>query len=628
MKKLLLVLVLLLGFNGYSQQFETEKKNLNKELQTELNKDYGTINNEKVKELRKKLTSLNETIKENYIDSTKTVVYDFQKKEYIRSNVIPIVGEPLVLKIININRLAYDVSIKSSDVAIVDENFNDEFKTASKFSSTSDNLNIVDNKVTKQPVITVSDFKNPNDANQEIKDTRKSNTLRDSIKNYEGKIKENKNKILTLIRKIGELNSNISTDEIKNNEDSLKTNETKINENNPPEPNKEEELKNAKDDLLKYENLKIDADNQLIDLKNTVDAVQLTFNRLKERYNEILNKYHEIRTNEFDYQDYRQCVLNPLLIQEKYAEKIEDKDFIYYKLFKYRSNLSDFDKSIAFFNSVFYFSMNDWKTLDKLNENAKDNLRTKYQQIKDEVDKIKNAYDELDLATKLLKVEAIHTILKEPKAFIIASAPIEPFEDYVTFDVEIKHRDAKRLAEYDDNRKFTYMEYTQGGVRFDFSTGVVFNFGGNNNEYEIKDIRAVAGSTGGNEKQIVLTSKNNFTPMLAGMFHTSFRRSGIWAFGLTLGASLNVETFQLNSLFPGLSVLIGKKQKFIFTAGPSFRQVDVLKDNYKVGINYESGAFTDSSQLTAQQFKIGGFFGITYNLTQKQKGNFKINGAE
>jgi hypothetical protein len=172
------------------------------------------------------------------------------------------------------------------------------------------------------------------------------------------------------------------------------------------------------------------------------------------------------------------------------------------------------------------------------------------------------------------------------------------------------------------------MEYTRGGVRFDFSTGVVFNFGGNNNEYEIKDVFAVEDGANVNKKEIVLTSKNDFTPMLSGMFHTSFRRSGMWAIGLTLGASLNVETFQLNSLFPGVSILIGKKQKFILTAGPSFRQVDVLKDNYETDTLYPIGDFSDTSQLTSKQFKIGGFFGITYNLTQKQRGKFKINGAE
>jgi hypothetical protein len=74
--------------------------------------------------------------------------------------------------------------------------------------------------------------------------------------------------------------------------------------------------------------------------------------------------------------------------------------------------------------------------------------------------------------------------------------------------------------------------------------------------------------------------------------------------------------------------LIGKKQKFILTAGPSFRQVDVLKDNYETDTLYPIGDFSDTSQLTSKQFKIGGFFGITYNLTQKQRGKFKINGAE
>jgi hypothetical protein len=63
MKKLILTFVLFFGFQVYAQEFKTEKKKLNKELETELNKDYTAIDHDKVKELRKKLASLNEEIK-------------------------------------------------------------------------------------------------------------------------------------------------------------------------------------------------------------------------------------------------------------------------------------------------------------------------------------------------------------------------------------------------------------------------------------------------------------------------------------------------------------------------------------------------------------------------------------
>jgi len=627
MKKLILTFVLLFGFQVYAQEFKTEKKKLNKELETKLNKDYTAIDHDKVKELRKKLASLNEEIKENYIDTTKTVVYDFQKKEYTRSNVLPRVGEAIVFKIININRLAYDISIKSNDVAIVDEYFNDDIKTEGRASNTMDNLKLATAALPIVSGVNKEGLKGNGSvevANPGITDT--ITKLTKKLKDKETEITTKKSEIIKY-----EDTLKLITKEIElllvdgNTNDSIVA---KIAKKKKALLDEEIALMKKKDSLSQLENEKISITTELIDNKNTIEAADLTYETLKNEYKNILNQYSVLISNEMDYEEYRQFILNPLLNYKKYEEKVNDKNFIYYKLYKYRTNITDFEKSIAAFNSSFAIAMNNYKIMDKLEEAPKANLRSNYQQIKNEVDNIKMAYDKIDLSTKLLKVESIHIILRDGKAFETASAPIQPFEDYVTFEVDIKSRNTIQMSEYVDNSKFTYMEYTRGGVRFDFSTGVVFNFGGNNNDYEIKDVIVVEGGANVNKKEIVLTSKNDFTPMLAGMFHTSFRRSGMWAIGLTLGASLNVETFQLNSLFPGVSILIGKKQKFILTAGPSFRQVDVLKDNYETDTLYPVGDFSDTSQLTSKQFKIGGFFGITYNLTQKQRGKFKINGAE
>jgi hypothetical protein len=622
MKKLILTFVLLFGFQVYAQEFKTEKKKLNKELETELNKDYNAIDHDKVKELRKKLASLN-----NYIDTTKTVVYDFQKKEYTRSNVLPRVGEAIVFKIININRLAYDISIKSNDVAIVDEYFNDDIKSEGRASNTMDNLRLA---TATLPIVSgVNKEGLKVNSSAEVAKADKTDRITELTKAFKDKETEITLEKAAIIK--SEETLKLITKEIElllvdgNTNDAIVT---KIAKKKKALLDEEIALMKKKDSLSQLENDKISITTELIDNKNTIEAADLTYETLKNEYKNILNQYSVLISNEMDYEEYRQFILNPLLNYKKYEEKVNDKNFIYYKLYKYRTNITDFEKSIAAFNSSFAIAMNNYKIMDKLEEAPKANLRSNYQQIKNEVDNIKMAYDKIDLSTKLLKVESIHIILRDGKAFETASAPIQPFEDYVTFEVDIKSRNTIQMSEYVDNSKFTYMEYTRGGVRFDFSTGVVFNFGGNNNEYEIKDVIAVEDGANVNKKEIVLTSKNDFTPMLAGMFHTSFRRSGMWAIGLTLGASLNVETFQLNSLFPGVSILIGKKQKFILTAGPSFRQVDVLKDNYETDTLYPIGDFSDTSQLTSKQFKIGGFFGITYNLTQKQRGKFKINGAE
>jgi hypothetical protein len=625
MKKLLLVLLLLTGFNIHSQKYNTQKRQLEQKLKTELKIDYDSLDTTKIKKIRDQITFLKRKANNENIDKTETVIYDFQTKKYINSLVIPIVGEPIVLKIININRLAYDVSIKSSDVAIVDEYFDDEIKTAvRKTNDIPINLIPVVEKNINIPI---------------IENTKKTESAEDlkKIENYTKEITEKKNAILEVNEKIINYEK-IIIDKNKAQINLLSLTDTLgINKNNKKEINDlkftvlttEKDIELGKNQILKYENEIKENENKILNLKSNSAIVIATFSKLNSDYLKILNQYLKIKNIESEYQDYKQLALNPLSSYDSYNKKKDVQDFIINNLTTYKNEIFEFNKLMSAFNNNFYSSVNNYSNIfDSMDKDKIEYIKLKYQQIKDEVDKIKSNTDALDLPTKLLKVESINTILSNNKAYEIVSSPIQPFEDYVTFDVIIKNRDSNKLSEYDDNREFTYMEYTQGGVRFDFSTGVVINFGGNNNKYQISNIKVDEGGIQVDKKQIVLADKNEFTPMLSAMFHTSFRRNGIWAFGLTLGASINVETFQLNSLFPGISLLIGKKQKFILSVGPAFRQVDVLKNNYKTETTYDTTEFNDTSELTSKQFKIGCFAGITYNLTQKQRGKFKINGNE
>ena len=67
---------------------------------------------------------------------------------------------------------------------------------------------------------------------------------------------------------------------------------------------------------------------------------------------------------------------------------------------------------------------------------------------------------------------------------------------------------------------------------------------------------------------------------------------------------------------------MGKRNKFILTAGPSFRLVDELKSNYKEEMQLNN-TIADEDLLT-KNFKIGAFVGISYNLTPKQKDTLKL----
>jgi len=217
MKKLLLLLLILSSLSVFSQNNRKEIKKLKSDLKSFIEKD-DEKDTLQFKKNRKRLS----LIKNYHIDSTKSVIYDFSKKEYTNSNVIPIVGQPLVLKIKNINRLAYDVSIKSSDVAIVDENFNDEIKTAVRaYNEIPEKLLPIDEKKISSPIIKKSEEEttkekvneeNIKNLNQSILDNNKSiNDLRIKEITFE-------NELLKLEKDIIDLKNDIRIDSLKKNE--------------------------------------------------------------------------------------------------------------------------------------------------------------------------------------------------------------------------------------------------------------------------------------------------------------------------------------------------------------------------------------------------------------------------
>ncbi|MEO8240520.1 MAG: hypothetical protein ABI576_20615 [Flavobacterium sp.] len=599
MKKILLLLCLIQSLVSFCQETNSgkRKKPVNTSNSSGDADNSNNTNNQKTK---------------SYLETTQTIIYDFKTKEYIKSMVKPRVREPLVLKIENINRLAYDVTIKSKDVAIVDENFKEDLQNAAKDTENEKDKNestppktITDTKLSKLSLknqSVVDEIIDPKIAvNQSIIDGNEV-TIKSTIGKRDNALLE----IAALQLQLEIFKKNTLAGDSAALDKQIS--------------DKAQEINNFKNEIDSLETINISKKNEIIKIANTIEAVNQTFFQFNKLYDDVLYSSQRVKAIDENYQDFHQFALNPLLKYETYQTFIKDPKFILYQLSQYRSQIDEFDKNIRNFINFYNEAMNNWKIFDNIEvAEAKENIRIKYQLYKEEVDKIKASIDDIGLPTKLRKVEAIHAVLREKEAYEISSSPIQPLEDYVTFDVTVKNRDQSKLAEFDDNREFTYLEYTRGGIRFDFSTGIVINFIGNNDKYELQNV-----GTDGKQKKLILTDNNQFTPTLAGMFHTSFRTSGIWAFGLTLGASVNVETFELGSLFPGVSLLIGKKQKFIISAGPAFRQVEELKDNYDQNGIYNSTDFNDDTQLTSKQFRLGFFCGITYNLTQKQRAKFKI----
>ncbi|WP_052123345.1 coiled-coil domain-containing protein [Flavobacterium beibuense] len=626
MKKLLLITCALFFVNIYGQDKDiniTNIKNQTSSLSEEKKKTEQEIEqlNKKLSEITKDLDKLRE--KED--DSLKTIIYDFSKGHYTRYKVKPRVGIPVVYKIININRLAYDITITSEDIAIADEYFNPEIQK--KIEETA-------KQSSSDETITTKNVTSPTLTTQQIKENSKTadEKLDKEIENIQKKIKEQNDEYKKTNSDISDLKSNIAQlDNLlkqldKNDEEFVKT-EKDITEKREQLNKNFESLENQK---IKLEYLEQELSSLRLE-KGTQESIQesiySTFDKLRKAYANVVSKSKEVLKLENDYFEYRALAVSTTLSYDTYIEKSENK--ICNRIDLAKKILQEYEIKITEFNELYREAVNNWRLLDKLETNAKDNTLLRYNLIKSEVDNIQKIIASKKIFDMLIQVISINNILSNKNSYEFASSPIQPLEDYVSFSVKLKRKHPDLQSEAKDREFSPYLEYTKGGVRFDFSTGAVFDFQlakNENNyyygEYIIEDYKDSLGQI--TSKQIKGIGRDRFKPSLAGMFHTSFRENGNFSFGLTLGASLNVETFELNSLFPGVSLLIGKKQKFIFTVGPAFKKVELLKENYQLNQDYDPTQLNDSVELTTSKYRIGLFFGITYNLTNEQKSKFKI----
>lgn len=292
---------------------------------------------------------------------------------------------------------------------------------------------------------------------------------------------------------------------------------------------------------------------------------------------------------------------------------------------KYYSELNYFQSSYEDFIYQYNRSIYNIKTLRLNNENDVNLINTILLKDAENVkNAVVNAYDNIikkNINARLNEVEILHREMQEPENYIYTSSPFQAYGDRVVLDVELNAKNEyKNSLSFDGRRKFSIEYPVAGGVRLDFGLGMSFDFGKNNQEYDVYEID--------NQKYLKKIDDNKYTPKLVGMLHTSIKSQANTAFGLSLGTALDVANFDINSIYLGPSVLFGRNSKIIITSGVAFRNIKELKstnsqyiyDNKSKVVLPDNFTLDDSSYV--KNFKTGFFFAITYNLTSKQRKNF------
>jgi len=145
-------------------------------------------------------------------------------------------------------------------------------------------------------------------------------------------------------------------------------------------------------------------------------------------------------------------------------------------------------------------------------------------------------------------------------------------------------------------------------LRIRNSVGVAFSyFDANNRNYFI-----------GADSVIRKGEKDLFTPLLSTFIHFYAGRSaGVkWGGALGFGIPLQGEKKDVNFLL-GLTAAIGKNEPILITLGAAGAKVQKLTNGYQLG---EKTPETDPAKLTTSGYGLGGFLGVTFNLSNLNLG--------
>ncbi|MCS3530969.1 hypothetical protein [Chryseobacterium sp. JUb7] len=572
------------------------------------------------------------------------IKYDFSKGRFDTANIKPYHGRPTVLEIRNINNLFYKVEITPQDIAIKDKTLFDETPEPPKKSETpelgeakgftssskiekeidkSQNTTKLEGKVDMSMKITY--IENEIGKNNNIIDEKKRERdgKEKQISSLESRLKQMKSfedlyKDLSIIKA-----DNNEAREIINEKILRRTElENKLNDN-------KKDLNVINLSIINYESLKNDLNAKLTDLKSKDRTVKdLIINYLsdiKSKYRQLYLSAENISRINGCYNNYIDKVYTSELTYGEYM-KIRNKERLENSVIIDLEKLNDFYAEITLFDkekAELLIKLNDidlYRIKEKLSElpggeNLITDLNNDINDIIKDITDLSKIVADLNIRKKLNYVESLDRILSTKNSYTYTSVPIQGFEDYLQFDITMVSKTKISDDKYviDRGKTFKYKEYLKGGVRFDFSIGTVFDIGNKQQEFDIVQDN--------NGYKIIQTTNNEYIPTIAGMLHSSWRSSNNFAFGVTLGVSMDMTKLQLNSLFPGISLLVGKTDKIIFTAGPALRKVSQLTNGFTLNTSLSSSP----EGYISESYKLGWFVGISWNLTNKQKSLMRLS---
>jgi hypothetical protein len=497
--------------------------------------------------------------------NTHIIEYNFQTGTYTKNNLKLKINQPVVFKVININRFAYTLDIK-----------------------------------TKDSIIGYSDLSG----------------LEKIFKNDE--IEKTKKQLNSAETKTIPTSNNIPLD--KN--DFIGNENEMFNEINEVNSLLQSKLTNKMDEII---NAKINDSSTIInkiDFPKIDNEYSFHFTAqydLANLYLSILEKHTKIISLWNDYLSLRDFINNPTLTL---CELKKENNFISSTKVNFDTNkniLTEFDLVAKQFDNLYKAIKSNPEITKKTNYGGSlklfgiiDNLNIQASSLVEQVeiidfDKFKQDVNQI--------INLTQNIENKKELFEYVSDPIQPWQDVAVFKVKI-NKNEKSTSKFYNERDFSHREYTKDGIRYDISVGLAGSF------YDKENFHKIITDASGVNK-IYLNEKSSFIPSFVGFFTTSYRSASHFTAGLSigLGLSTNQGTIAIGDIFIGPNITVGKDERVNLTGGISYKNLYMLNSNYKVGDIVPNGLTIEN--VSTKSYQSGFFLAFTYNLTKGVKDKLK-----
>tara|TARA_B100000508_G_C11424164_1_gene259924 strand:+ start:30 stop:947 length:918 start_codon:yes stop_codon:yes gene_type:complete len=287
------------------------------------------------------------------------------------------------------------------------------------------------------------------------------------------------------------------------------------------------------------------------------------------------------------------------------------------------SGQPNYEKEYRHFKSVYSKFMQDYNGMTQFKEGFDDILNgegiymavIRLESFKRLAKNMHTTVENLNIEDLQKNLKQIFTLLNKVETYEYISIPIQPKHDALVFEVDIKKR-IDNDYKIDNHKKMKHYEFIRDGVRLDVSVGVGVSF--HSKKYSLM--------TEFNNDSVNVISRRNrdiISPSFIGFFNVSKRSASHFTYGLSLGVGITAEegSVSLDNFFVGPSLVVGRFERVLLTAGVSFRNLPQLNESYEVGDEIPN-AFT-LENVSKTTYRPGLFVAVSYNLTKGVRDNIK-----